>query len=232
MKLKLSEFENNIGYEFKDKDLLVLALSHSSYANEHGRGYLACNERLEFLGDAVLELVVSDALFFKYPKMREGELTKMRARLVCEPSLAAFSEKISLRDYILLGHGEEKTGGRDRKSIISDCMEALIGAIYLDSDITRARAFVEEMVLSDIENTAFFSDNKTRLQEIAQAEGRVPVYSLVREEGPPHSKTFTMDVRVEGQVLGIGSAGTKKEAEQEAAGMALQKIKETDSDVS
>lgn len=225
---KLRSLEDKLKYSFKDKSLLKQALSHSSYANERGLGALMSNERLEFLGDAVLELAVSENLFFTYPDMKEGELTKLRAKLVCEPSLAAFSERIELRDYILLGHGEEKTGGRSRKSIISDCMEALIGAIYIDAGMDEAKAFITANILFDVENVTYFSDNKTRLQEIIQAEGKSLVYTLVNEEGPPHSKVFTMEVTIDGRMLGRGSAGTKKEAEQAAAKEALSRLKEKD----
>lgn len=226
MENRINALESLIKYSFKDKDLLIRALSHSSYANEQGEGHLNSNERLEFLGDAVLELVVSDRLFYLYPNMKEGELTKLRAVLVCEPSLAAFSERIDLSSFMLLGHGEEKTGGRNRKSLISDCMEALIGAIYLDAGLDTARTFIEENILFDIEHVSYFSDNKTALQEKLQARAKVPVYTLISESGPSHDKVFTMEVSLDGQVLGTGSAGSKKAAEQEAAGAALKYLKE------
>ena len=213
--------EEKIGYSFKNKDILRQALSHSSYTNELGEGYEKCNERLEFLGDAVLEIITSETLYFKYHDMREGELSKLRARLVCEPSLAEYSKRISLSDYMLLGKGEEKTGGRGRASIISDCMEALIGALFIDAGIEETKKFIEKNILYDIENTNFFSDNKTALQEFLQAKSLVPTYALVGESGPSHDKTFTVTVSLGDRVLGEGSARTKKSAEQIAAGKAL-----------
>lgn len=233
MNVKPSGLEEIIGYEFKDKKLLNQALSHSSYANERGLGGLMSNERLEFLGDAVLEIVSSEILFNKYPDMKEGELSKLRARLVCELSLSQYAKRIELPTYILLGRGEEKTGGRERASIISDCLESLIGAIYIDSGMEQAKAFVEKYILFDIENASFFSDNKTALQEVLQRRALVPKYALVKETGPSHNKVFTVSVSLDGSLLGEGSGRTKKAAEQIAAGFALLKLKEMeDVDVS
>lgn len=228
MNLKPSGLEGKIGYTFKDKKILSQALSHSSYSNERGLGSLMSNERLEFLGDAVLEIVSSKILYFKYPDMKEGELSKLRARLVCELSLAQYAKRIELPTYMLLGRGEEKTGGRERASIISDCLEALIGAIYIDSGMEEATRFIEKYILYDIENANFFSDNKTTLQEVLQARALVPKYALVKETGPSHDKIFTVSVSLDERVLGEGSARTKKAAEQIAAGNALKLLKETE----
>lgn len=233
MNVKPSGLEEIIGYKFKDKKLLTQALSHSSYANERGLGTLMSNERLEFLGDAVLEIVSSEILYNRYPDMKEGELSKLRARLVCELSLSQYAKRIELPTYILLGRGEEKTGGRDRASIISDCMESLIGAIYIDSGMEAAKSFVEKYILFDIENASFFSDNKTALQEVLQRRALVPKYALIKETGPSHNKVFTVSVSLDGSLLGEGSGRTKKAAEQIAAGCALLKLKEMeDVDVS
>lgn len=226
MEKHCQRIQNKINYYFKDISLLETALSHSSYTNEMGKPFTACNERLEFLGDAVLETVSSEILFNKYPEKKEGELSKQRASLVCEASLAYFAKEIELDECIMLGYGEEKTGGRERKSIISDCMEALIGAIYLDGGLEAAKAFIEKYILYDIENTRFFSDNKSALQEILQANMGVPKYQLVKESGPSHDKLFTVRVKLGNKVLGEGCAHSKKEAEQIAAGVALKKLQE------
>lgn len=225
-KPRLDEFEKIIGYHFKNRNLLLQALSHTSYANERGKDHLESNERLEFLGDAVLEIVTSEKLFFKYSEKREGELSKMRANLVCEPALELFSRNIRLSEFILLGRGEEKTGGRSRASIISDCMEALIGAIYLDSGFAAATEFIEKFILYDIDNSKIFKDNKTALQELLQAGGDVPVYKLISENGPAHAREFTVSVGNRYGELGQGTATSKKAAEQEAAGEALKNLRE------
>jgi ribonuclease-3 len=224
---KMTEaLERQIGYSFQDKSLLIKALTHSSYANEKKLGKLGCNERLEFLGDAVLELVSSDYLFGLFPDLPEGELTKKRASLVCEPSLAYCARAFSLPDYLLLGRGEEMTGGRLRDSIVSDATEALLGAIYLDGGFANAKEFVLKFILNDLEHKQLFYDSKTILQELVQETGRAPVeYRLVGEEGPDHRKTFTVEVVVEGSVYGKGTGHTKKAAEQAAAYQAIRQMR-------
>ena len=207
-----------IGYEFKNQRLLAHALTHSSYANEKHWDKTKCNERLEFLGDAVLELLSSDFLFKNYASMPEGEMTKLRASLVCEPTLAFCAEAISLGDYLLLGKGEDLTGGRKRPSVVSDAMEAMIGAIYLDGGLANAKEFVHRFILNDIEHKQLFYDSKTILQEIVQAEFKDGlVYELLKEDGPDHNKTFEVCVKIGNRVIGHGTGRTKKAAEQVAA---------------
>ncbi len=223
---KLSQLENKIGYCFHDKELLKQALMHSSYTNEKHLAKYQCNERLEFLGDAVLELVSSEFLYKEKPQVSEGELTKTRASMVCEPSLAFCARDIDLGSYLLLGKGEEATGGRQRDSITSDAMEALIGAIYLDGGFTNAKEFIHRFVLSDLENKILFFDSKTILQEIVQAEKDAKVaYHLIKEEGPDHNKAFYVEVLIDGKSYGSGKGRTKKAAEQQAAYQAILKKK-------
>lgn len=222
---QLQDFEKKINYSFKDYELLKLAFTHSSYGNEVYHDKLHNNERLEFLGDAVLELTVSRYLFNKYQDLPEGELTKLRASIVCEPTLAICARQIDLDKMIFLGKGEELTGGRFRDSIISDAMEALLGAIYKDGGIECATGFVEKFILNDIENKKLFVDSKSVLQERIQAvykEG--PVYKLVDEKGPDHCKEFFVKVMLEGKVIGKGKGRTKKAAEQQAAYDAIIKM--------
>lgn len=222
---QLSKLENHIGYEFKDKDKLKLALMHSSY-NATTKNVNTNNERYEFLGDAVLELASSEYLFENYPNKPEGELTRLRASIVCEPTLAECARAINLGDYLLLGKGEDMTGGRNRDSIISDAMEALIGAIYLDGGFDRAREFVLKFILNDIENKQLFYDSKTILQEMIQGQKDVSLeYILVNEYGPDHNKTFEVEVKTNEKVLGHGKGRTKKRAEQQAAYEAIMSIK-------
>ncbi len=226
---QLQKFEKKINYSFTDYELLKLALTHSSYGNEVYHNKLHNNERLEFLGDAVLELTVSRYLFNNYQDMPEGELTKLRASIVCEPTLAICARQIELDKMILLGKGEELTGGRFRDSIISDAMEALLGAIYKDGGIECATGFVEKFILNDIENKKLFVDSKSVLQERIQAvykEG--PVYNLVGEKGPDHCKEFYVEVMLEGKVIGKGKGRTKKAAEQQAAYDAIIKMQNND----
>ena len=226
MEKKLKALEARIGYEFKNRNLLILALTHSSYANEKKLGKVGCNERLEFLGDAVLELISSDFLYKKYTQIPEGELTKKRASLVCEPSLAYCAREFGLPQYLLLGKGEDMTGGRNRDSIVSDATEALLGAIYLDGGFASAKEFVLKFILNDLENKQLFYDSKTILQEIVQEKGTHLVeYRLMKEEGPDHNKSFTVAVLVSGQVMGTGVGHTKKAAEQEAAYQAIREMK-------
>lgn len=226
MKDRLKELEKRIGYQFHDHDLLRHALMHSSYTNEKHLKKYECNERLEFLGDAVLELVSSEFLYKDKPQVSEGELTKTRASMVCEPSLAFCARDIELGSYLLLGKGEEATGGRFRDSITSDAMEALIGAIYLDGGFTNAKEFIHRFVLSDLENKILFFDSKTILQEIVQAEKDSKVsYKLLKEEGPDHNKSFYVEVLIGEKSYGTGKGRTKKAAEQEAAYQAILKKK-------
>lgn len=220
------EFEKKISYQFKDKELLKKAMTHSSFANEHKRSKLENNERLEFLGDAVLELISSEFIFRNYPKKTEGDMTKLRASIVCEPTLAFCTREISLADYLLLGRGEEVTGGRERDSILSDALEALIGAIYLDGGFANAKEFVEKFIMSDIEHKQLFFDSKTILQEMVQGAYKEEVsYRLLAEEGPDHNKNFKVEVLKGETRLGTGSGRTKKAAEQEAAYHAIKKMK-------
>lgn len=221
-----SILEEKIGYRFADKSLLNTALTHSSYANEQKNGTCADYERLEFLGDAVLEMVSSDHLFHKNPDMPEGKLTKLRASLVCEPALARCARDIDLQEFIRLGKGEEHTGGRDRDSIISDVMEALIGAVYLDGGIDRARELIFKFVLEDLKDGAPFKDSKTLLQEIIQARDYKSFeYRIVGEKGPEHDKVFIAEAFLDGEVIGNGQGRTKKAAEQMAAAEAIDRLK-------
>ena len=221
----LEEFQRIIGYRFKNQNLLKQALTHSSYANERHMKKLSDNERLEFLGDAVLELSSSEFLYENYPNLPEGELTKLRASIVCEPTLALCAQPLKLGDYILLGKGEDQTGGRKRKSIVSDALEAVIGAIYLDSGFATAKEFVFKFIMTDIESKHLFYDSKTILQELMQGKHLAYSYELVSESGPDHDKNFTVEVHVEGETISRGNGHTKKAAEQEAAYKALLKLK-------
>lgn len=219
----MERLEQIIGYTFRNKKLLKQALTHSSYANEKKLGKLGCNERLEFLGDAVLELVSSDVLYAKFPQIPEGELTKKRASLVCEPSLAYCARQFDLPKYLLLGRGEDMTGGRMRDSIVSDATEALLGAIYLDGGFEKAREFVLKFILNDMEHKQLFYDSKTILQELVQEKGRQTVeYVLTKETGPDHNKKFSVDVLINGTPAGSGTGHTKKAAEQAAAYQAIR----------
>jgi ribonuclease-3 len=222
---KLKSFEDVIDYKFNDPRILRHALTHSSYANEKRLNKLENNERLEFLGDAVLELVTSEFLYRKHKKMPEGDLTKLRARLVCEQTLASCARDINVGDFILLGKGEAATGGRDRLSILSDAMEAIIGGIYLDGGFTNAKEFICKFILTDVQNKELFFDSKTILQEIVQSEFKEQLsYELIKEEGPDHNKKFTVVAVVNDTQLGIGVGRTKKAAEQEAAYQSIMKI--------
>ena len=226
MNKNLRELEEIIGYKFKNRHYLEQAMTHSSYANEKKLGKLGCNERLEFLGDAVLELISSDFLYGEFPKVPEGELTKKRASLVCEPSLAYCAREFGLPQFLMLGKGEDMTGGRNRDSIVSDATEALLGAIYLDGGFANAKEFVLRFILNDIEHKQLFYDSKTILQEIVQEDGSGAVeYPLIREEGPDHNKSFTVKVVVNGTVCGQGTGHTKKAAEQAAAYEALRRLR-------
>ncbi len=214
----LSILEQQIGYRFQDRYLLICALTHSSYANEQKIRLYEDYERLEFLGDAVLEMLSSTFLYRHYPEKREGELTKMRASLVCEPALAHCARQFGLDRYIRLGKGEEAGGGRSKDSIVSDVCEALLGAIYLDSgDIGKARAFVMRFILSDPDGKLMFYDAKSILQERVQKSGGAVTYEIVDESGPEHMKIYTAACLIDGSEYMRGSGGSKKAAEQEAA---------------
>ena len=218
---RLAAFEKKIGYRFTDRRYLLQAFTHSSYANERKIRKLPDNERLEFLGDAVLELLSSQFFFETYPDMPEGEMTKLRSSMVCELALAYCARDISLGDYLLLGKGEEITGGRTRDSIISDVMEAVIGALYLDGGLSAADAFVKKYILSDLESKQLFYDSKTILQEEVQRDGQSLTYELVSETGPDHDKVFMVEARIDGQTVGKGQGRNKKSAQQQAAYQAL-----------
>lgn len=222
-----NNLEQRIGYHFQNKKMLRQAMCHSSYANEHRHEGLRDNERLEFLGDAVLEVVSSDFLYHEYPDMPEGKMTRLRASIVCEPTLALCAREIGLGSFLLLGKGEIHTGGRYRDSIISDAMEALIGAIYLDGGFANAKEFILKFVLTDIEHKKLFYDSKTILQEIVQRDFKDEElqYVITDEQGPDHAKQFSVEVRIGSRAAGCGHGGTKKAAEQEAAYRAIIGLK-------
>ena len=227
MNRKLQELEEKIGYQFRNRQLFKQALTHSSYANEHRLDHNSCNERLEFLGDAVLELSSSEFLYKKYQNLPEGDLTKTRASIVCEPTLALCAGELSLGEYLLLGKGEEASGGRNRNSVVSDAMEALIGAIYLDGGFASAKEFVLKFILTDIEHKKLFYDSKTILQELVQRDFKDEeiCYEVVGEEGPDHAKKFIVEVRIGNRKAGEGEGSTKKAAEQAAAYRAILALK-------
>jgi ribonuclease-3 len=226
--INFAEVEKKIGYVFKDRSLLKLALTHSSYGHEimtHGNGPKD-NERLEFLGDAVLELVSSEFLYKHYEEFPEGQMSKLRASLVCEPTLADCARKVQLNEYILLGKGEKQNNGDKRDSIVSDAFEAVIGAMYLDGGLEPARKFILEHVLDDIETKRLFFDAKTELQVITQNLYQCPpVYEVLAEDGPPHNRTYKVRCLVNDKEYGIGTGNSKKSAQQQAAYAALIKIK-------
>ena len=224
---KLNEFQQNIGYQFKQEALLRQALTHSSYAHEKNLKELMDNERLEFLGDAVLEVVSSEFLFKNHPEMNEGQMTKLRASLVCEQSLAACARELELGNFLLLGNGEDLTGGRERDSILSDAWEALIGAMYLDGGFTSAKEFILKYVLTDIEHKKLFYDSKTMLQELIQNKYKQSLhYVLLSEDGPDHNKIFTVQAYMDDTPLLTGKGRTKKAAEQNAAYQSLLKFEQ------
>ncbi len=225
MQQKLEKLQNRIGYQFKDKELLVSALMHSSYTYDKHLPRYQCNERLEFLGDAVLEIVSSEFLFFTDEQMPEGELSKLRASIVCESTLAFCAREIHLSDYLLLGRCEEMAEGRSRASITSDAFEALIGAIYLDGGFANAKEFILKFVLNDLEHKKLFFDSKTILQEFVQKNlSESMFYRLIKEEGPDHNKSFFVEVYIGKTCYGKGVGRSKKAAEQEAAYRAILKL--------
>ena len=222
----LESLEKKTGYQFRNKSLLRHAMTHSSYINEKHLRKVDCNERLEFLGDAVLELVSSEYLFYGNPEMPEGQMTKERASMVCEKALAFCARELELGEYLLLGKGEDATGGRKRESITSDAMEALIGAIYLDGGFANAKEFILKHILNDLEGKRLFYDSKTILQEIVQGKMEQTInYQLLKEEGPDHNKQFQVGVFIGDVQYGTGNGRTKKAAEQDAAYQAILKIK-------
>ena len=225
MRKKLGLLEERIGYHFDEFHLLKNAMTHSSYVNEKHLPKYECNERLEFLGDAVLEIVSSDFLFHEHTEMPEGQLTKLRAAMVCEKSLAYCAKQIDLGEYLLLGKGEDATGGRKRDSVTSDALEALIGAVYLDGGFANAKEFIHKFVLNDMENKKLFYDSKTILQEIVQAHFKEEIsYRMIGEEGPDHDKSFHAAVLIGEKEYGTGTGRTKKAAEQEAAYQSILRL--------
>ena len=224
----MQELEKKLNYTFRDQALLSEALSHSSYANEHRSAHLRSNERLEFLGDSVLGFVTAEFLFAQHPDLPEGDLTRIRAALVCEQSLYEVARKLDLGRYLKLGRGEEAGGGRTRTSILADATEAVFAAVYLDGGIGAASALIHRVLL-DAEREEVVEerrrDYKTALQELVQRQAdQVLTYRMVGEEGPDHNKTFVAEVRLNGQPLGTGSGHSKKEAEQAAAKAALEAL--------
>ncbi len=220
--------ENVLNYRFKDESILLTALTHSSYANETKTKDVVCNERLEFLGDAVLGFVIGSYLYKTFPELSEGKLTKLRASVVCEQMLAKKAKALGVPQYLRLGKGEELTGGRERISILEDAFESIIGAIYLDGGVESASEFILGQLKSEIESikaSQHVLDNKTSLQEILQRTSQAPIeYIVIGESGPAHNKIFKVEVRHCGKVLGQGRGKSKKEAEQHAAEVALEKL--------
>ncbi len=221
----MKELEKILGYEFRNKELLKRALSHTSYCNEVKNG-VQSNERLEFLGDSVLSVIVAEYIFEQYKDLPEGELTKLRASLVCEKSLSVFAKELDLGRFLLLGRGEQQNGGASRPSILADAFEAVLAAMYLDGGMEVAIKHVHRFIIPEIKNQSVkeaFHDYKTQLQEIIQRNREEELlYVLVGEEGPDHEKKFTVEVRLNSNVIGKGTAGSKKQAEQYAARQALE----------
>ncbi len=222
----LSELEKQIGYTFSDRKLLERALTHSSYANEKWKNSLLSNERLEFLGDSILGFVVAEYLYRRYPSHPEGDLTRMRADLVCEASLSRAAAKLGLGDYLLLGHGEEQGGGRTRSSINADAVESLLAAAYLDGGFQAVKGIVNRLLLADEpDGQAHNTDFKTALQELVQRKRNQTLsYELLEESGPDHDKTFRVEVSLNGKVVGCGTGSSKKRAEQAAAEAAVARL--------
>ncbi|MEI3597089.1 MULTISPECIES: ribonuclease III [unclassified Oceanobacillus] len=225
--MDLSELEQQLQINFKQKSLLHQAFTHSSYVNEHRQEEFSDNERLEFLGDAVLELGVSQYLYSTYQQMPEGELSKLRASIVCEPSLENFARDLQFGEYLLLGRGEEQTGGRDRPAILADVFEAFLGALYLDQGYEKVLEFLGEHVFPKIKIGAFSHgmDYKSKLQEFVQQDKNQKVtYEVVEEKGPSHDREFLVHVSINGKTIGEGLGRSKKEAEQRAAKLALDQL--------
>ena len=222
----IKDLEAAIGYRFKDISLLQNALAHSSYANERWHNSLLSNERLEFLGDSILGMTVAEHLYRRFPDRPEGELTRMRADMVCEQSLAQVAHTIGLGEHLLLGHGEEQGGGRGRASILADAVESVIAACYLDGGLAPAKAFIDRFILCDVPVKKLHNrDYKTALQELVQRKkDQIIRYTLVGEEGPDHNKQFRVEVSINDKTVGEGSGTSKKRAEQEAARAALESL--------
>ena len=222
----ISDLEKAIGYRFNNISLLQNALAHSSYANERWHNSLMSNERLEFLGDSILGMCVAEYLYCTFPDRPEGELTRMRADMVCETSLAAIAEQIGLGQHLLLGHGEETGGGRNRASILADAVESVIAASFLDGGMAAARSFIERFVLNHVPVRQLTNkDYKTALQELVQQKKNQTItYRLAGESGPDHDKTFLVEVSLNGTVIGEGTGTSKKRAEQDAARAALEQL--------
>ncbi|MBU7592085.1 ribonuclease III [Metabacillus halosaccharovorans] len=226
---EFKKFQVNIGHAFVNEKLLYQAFTHSSYVNEHRKKPYEDNERLEFLGDAVLELTISQYLYKKYPMMSEGELTKLRAAIVCEPSLVGFANSLSFGSLVLLGKGEEMTGGRSRPALLADVFEAFIGALYLDQGLDAVVQFLDKFVIPKVDEGAFshVMDFKSQLQEFVQRDTKgILEYKILHEKGPAHNREFVSTVSLDGKVYGTGSGKSKKEAEQHAAQEALSKLQQ------
>ena len=222
----IKDLENAIGYRFRNIQLLQNALTHSSYANERWHNSLLSNERLEFLGDSVLGMLVAEYLYKTFPDRPEGELTRMRADMVCEHTLAEVANKIGLGAHLMLGHGEERLGGRSRESILADATESVIAACFLDGGLDAAQQFVQKYILVEVPVTRLNNmDYKTALQELVQQKkNQVISYALVGQSGPDHDKLFDVAVSLNGTVIGTGSGRSKKRAEQMAAKAAMEKL--------
>ena len=222
----IKDLETAIGYRFRNISLLQNALTHSSYANERWHNSLLSNERLEFLGDSVLGMLVADYLFRTFPNRPEGELTRMRADMVCERTLAEAANRIGLGTHLLLGHGEEQGGGRSRDSILADAMESVIAACFLDGGLNAALKVVQQFILVEVPVTKLHNaDYKTQLQELVQQKkNQVLSYALVGQSGPDHDKKFDVEVSLNGNVVGSGSGSSKKRAEQMAARSAIESL--------
>lgn len=222
----IKDLETAIGYRFKNIQLLQNALTHSSYANERWHNSLLSNERLEFLGDSVLGMLVAEYLYRNFPNRPEGELTRMRADMVCEKTLAAAANRIGLGEHLLLGHGEEQGGGRNRASILADAMESIIAACFLDGGLDAALSFVQKFILVEVPVTKLHNaDYKTQLQELVQQKkNQVLSYALIGQSGPDHDKQFDVAVSLNGNVVGEGSGSSKKRAEQMAARSAIERL--------
>ena len=222
----IKDLEAAIGYRFQNISLVQNALTHSSYANEHWHNSLMSNERLEFLGDSVLGMVVAEYLYRNFPDRPEGELTRMRADMVCEQALALVAERTGLGKHLLLGRGEEQSGGRNRASILADGVESVIAAMFLDGGMEAARSFIDRFVLCDVPVTKLHNaDYKTALQEkVQEKKNQTLAYALVGESGPDHDKRFAVQVSLNGEVVGTGTGSSKKRAEQDAARDAMAKL--------
>ena len=222
----MKTLETKLGYQFKNHKLLDHALTHSSYANEHHLGSISSNERLEFLGDSVLGMIVADHLYRTFPDLPEGDLTRIRANLVCEGSLVLVAKEWDLGRYLKLGKGENACGGRSRPSILADAVEAVLAAVFLDGGLAHDRDIIQRFLLDRMEQVNRASrDHKTYLQELVQRKsGQVLSYELIGESGPDHNKTFQMQVLLNGQPIGQGTGHSKKEAEQAAANAAIERL--------